>query len=288
MKKRYFAVVIFTAGFLSSQVAQQILGIPTIITRGDAALTLGKTKYPSAYGYSDSVYLVLDKESEKDDATIVLREAGNARAELGLVQDNDFHIKTVTGNYGEELFTDRFLVRATGEVDGVGKILRQYATDGTPTIAVGDSDGESSGSGLEMSFNQFAGVGKITSISRGVAFRQLDFSGSGYSFYAGDKEVGADPVVSITSDGLKTDGVVGVGTYTLETLPHPVAGGIVYVSDGADGSPVLAYSDGSVWLRSDTLAAISEPIVEEDPIDPDEENGDDPETLEDEEKPAEG
>jgi len=32
---------------------------------------------------------------------------------------------------------------------------------------------------------------------------------------------------------------------------------IVYVSDGAAGSPVLAFSDGTDWLRSDTLTAVS-------------------------------
>tara|TARA_R100000951_G_scaffold107504_1_gene102940 strand:- start:197 stop:433 length:237 start_codon:yes stop_codon:yes gene_type:complete len=35
------------------------------------------------------------------------------------------------------------------------------------------------------------------------------------------------------------------------------AGTIVYVSDGAAGSPILAFSDGTDWLRSDTGTAIS-------------------------------
>jgi hypothetical protein len=35
------------------------------------------------------------------------------------------------------------------------------------------------------------------------------------------------------------------------------AGTVVYVSDGAAGSPILAFSDGTDWLRSDTGAAIS-------------------------------
>lgn len=34
-------------------------------------------------------------------------------------------------------------------------------------------------------------------------------------------------------------------------------GTIVYVSNGAAGSPILAFSDGTDWLRCDTGAAIS-------------------------------
>lgn len=35
------------------------------------------------------------------------------------------------------------------------------------------------------------------------------------------------------------------------------AGTLVYVTDGAAGSPILAFSDGTNWLRSDTGGAIS-------------------------------
>lgn len=47
--------------------------------------------------------------------------------------------------------------------------------------------------------------------------------------------------------------------YTVATAP-PAAdhtGGLIYVSDGALGSPVIAFSDGTNWLRSDTRAAIA-------------------------------
>lgn len=40
------------------------------------------------------------------------------------------------------------------------------------------------------------------------------------------------------------------------SLPSPVVGGIIYVSDGAAGTPVLAFSDGTSWLRSDTRAVV--------------------------------
>lgn len=47
--------------------------------------------------------------------------------------------------------------------------------------------------------------------------------------------------------------------YTIAQLPsaaaHPRC--LVYVSNGAAGAPVVAFSDGANWLRCDTLAAVS-------------------------------
>jgi len=60
-----------------------------------------------------------------------------------------------------------------------------------------------------------------------------------------------------------TDGFVGdikVPTYTVATAPSASdagAGTIVYVSDGAAGSAILAFSDGTDWKRSDTGATIA-------------------------------
>lgn len=47
--------------------------------------------------------------------------------------------------------------------------------------------------------------------------------------------------------------------YTVATAPDATiqAGSTIYVTDGAAGSPILATSDGTNWLRSDTGAAIA-------------------------------
>lgn len=47
--------------------------------------------------------------------------------------------------------------------------------------------------------------------------------------------------------------------FTVATVPAAASntGGIIYVSNGAAGNPVLAFSNGTNWLRVDTLAAIS-------------------------------
>lgn len=46
-------------------------------------------------------------------------------------------------------------------------------------------------------------------------------------------------------------------TYTVASLPTVETGTLIYVSDGAAGSPVVAFGDGSNWLRCDTRAAVS-------------------------------
>lgn len=47
--------------------------------------------------------------------------------------------------------------------------------------------------------------------------------------------------------------------FTVATVPDATkyTGSIIFVSNGAAGDPVLATSDGTDWLRSDTNAAIS-------------------------------
>ena len=60
-----------------------------------------------------------------------------------------------------------------------------------------------------------------------------------------------------------TNGFVGdikVPTYTVATAPSASsagAGTLVFVSNGAAGSAILAFSDGTNWKRSDTGATIA-------------------------------
>ena len=65
------------------------------------------------------------------------------------------------------------------------------------------------------------------------------------------------PVVS--TNGF--EGTATVPTYDVAGAPDAsdfTAGTIVYVSDGAAGSAILAFSDGTNWKRSDTGATISD------------------------------
>lgn len=60
-----------------------------------------------------------------------------------------------------------------------------------------------------------------------------------------------------------TNGFVGdikVPTYTVATAPSASsagAGTVIYVTDGAAGSAILAFSDGTNWKRSDTGGTIT-------------------------------
>ena len=55
------------------------------------------------------------------------------------------------------------------------------------------------------------------------------------------------------------DGAITLPTFTVATAPSAegLAGTIVFVSDGAAGDPIIAFSDGTDWKRSDTGATIT-------------------------------
>jgi hypothetical protein len=68
------------------------------------------------------------------------------------------------------------------------------------------------------------------------------------------------PVVSTNGFTGDVTGAIQVPTYTVATAPSAStagAGTLVYVSNGAAGSPILAFSDGTNWKRSDTGATIA-------------------------------
>lgn len=52
---------------------------------------------------------------------------------------------------------------------------------------------------------------------------------------------------------------VDLPSHTVANAPDPTQNGsrTIFVTDGAAGAPVLAFSDGTDWLRSDTRAAIA-------------------------------
>lgn len=54
-------------------------------------------------------------------------------------------------------------------------------------------------------------------------------------------------------------GPVNLGVFTVATAPTNASiGSVAYFSDGAGGDPVLAFWDGTNWLRCDNLTAISD------------------------------
>lgn len=53
-------------------------------------------------------------------------------------------------------------------------------------------------------------------------------------------------------------GTITLTSYTVSSAPTTeTAGKVIYVSNGANGSPVVAFGNGTAWLRCDTLGALS-------------------------------
>lgn len=54
-------------------------------------------------------------------------------------------------------------------------------------------------------------------------------------------------------------GPVSLGTYTVATAPtaNVVTGSITFFTNGANGSPIVAFYDGTNWKRCDTAGNIS-------------------------------
>ena len=68
------------------------------------------------------------------------------------------------------------------------------------------------------------------------------------------------PVVSTNGFTGDVTGAIKVPTYTVAGAPSASdagAGTLIYTSNGAAGSPILAFSDGTNWKRSDTGATIA-------------------------------
>jgi hypothetical protein len=92
------------------------------------SIRIGPVERDQAIPYPDSAYLLLDKESTAADASVVFRTQGNTRGEIGIPADDDLHIKTVTGTWGSETFTDAIICKnPTGYVQvpqrlGVGTV----------------------------------------------------------------------------------------------------------------------------------------------------------------------
>lgn len=212
MKARsYFILIIVSMVFAITRAQADNTPVPAV-TDATSHLQFGETLYPtSLYPSGTNSYFIIDKGGDNADASIVLRDQGNARAEIGLVEDNDFHIKTVTGVYGKEVFTDRLIIHAAGgQVDSFGTLLRQYANSGKPTIVVGNSD-LSTGAGLELEYNHDKKQAGITSIDHGNSYRPLIIRSNGVQFFQGKDSV--SPVASLLNNGLvKTPAIISGGT----------------------------------------------------------------------------
>lgn len=106
-------------------------GYPSLDSAGGLSVTSRAVRVgPVNYAYSGSIssggpnsgYVIVDKSNTASDGSLLLRDQGAVRGEIGLVGDNDIHVKTVTGASGSEVFTDRFIVRTDGDAWFMGSL----------------------------------------------------------------------------------------------------------------------------------------------------------------------
>jgi len=176
-------------------------GAPKGFPSCQRVMKFGSNIYQANYYYPGSAYLVFDREADDDDCSIVFRTKGSARAEFGLVTDNDFHFKTVVGEYPNETFIDRLLARASGEVDAFGGILRSYGTSGKLSVIAGNSD-LVNGAGLELIYDQDNTQAHIISIEHDNCYRNLNISAQNIGFNIG--AISLSQILLLGSDGNAT------------------------------------------------------------------------------------
>ncbi len=164
----------------------------------------GNTFYAvSSYPSGTNSYIIVDKAATAADSSLVLRDQGNARAEIGLVGDNNIRFKTVSGSYPTETFTDRMMINATsgnvaiGNTSSPDALLHVYANSGTPGIFLGEVG--AARHNLEFYYDFSNDKSIIQSIHRGTAYKILEIDTSELEVFTGTGSTTQH--FTVTSDG---------------------------------------------------------------------------------------
>jgi len=176
---------------------------------------MGEAFYPmAAYSNPNSFYAGIDKKATGSDAGILLRDQGKTRFEVsvmgatGSFSNNDTHIKTVTGNYGAEVFSDAIVLENSNHRTNLIDYGRVFKTTGTPYFVIGNSNFVDAGAGLELSYNHSTTQSHITSIEQGLLYRALNLNANGINFNLGSGSVS-------TLASLSNTGVMNAAGYTM-------------------------------------------------------------------------
>lgn len=168
-------------------------------------LRFGWDSYPADYfPYTTNTYLVMDRGEPISDASLVMRDQGNARLEFGLLGDtlesggyDDWILKTISGPYPTEVFTSRMRTRGRAGTDGIpagstdfyGPVLRQFATTGRTSIVIGNLNGleypDGKGSGAQFTWNNNTDALEIQAITWNAFYRNISVSVNSLAFHAG-------------------------------------------------------------------------------------------------------
>jgi len=93
--------------------------------------------------------------------------------------------------------------------------------------------------------------GPVVSLNGFIGGPNINAGGTG----SNDTEQGGKVPFSVTNATTLT--ITSGSESGIKLLATVNAGNLVYVSDGASGSAVYAFSDGSNWLRVDTRTAVN-------------------------------
>lgn len=194
--------------------AQAVFDIPANIIR------FGKTSYPADYGFLDGPnnYFMGDAGDTSSDVSFLMRVQGNARWEAGMVGavtdgviNQSYRIKSITGLYLSEIFSDRFVISDDRNprypfVDihgppGRDAMLRLYGVNAgdLPMLVIGNSNGEASptgtGSGLEISYDFNSDIARFSSITHDAFYRDMVFEAQSIRFSTGPVFLNFDALV---------------------------------------------------------------------------------------------
>jgi hypothetical protein len=148
---------------------------------------------------------------------------------------------------------DRFLLFSEPpdtEVDAAGK-TRKY-------IEIRSDDDTEVGSALRLYTSKDGNYPRSVRWMSGSDYLiYRPYTGGTFAFYASVSGVLSG--LSARPWGCTYTNIVRLGSYTVATVPSAsdYARGVIYVSDGDSGSPCLAVSNGTNWLRVALGAAVS-------------------------------
>lgn len=227
----------------------------------DAALWTALTK---AEGGSGDLRYTLNKEAAGNTLSVLFQSGWSGRAEIGLSGDDDLHLKVSSDGtaWTEALRIDRKTAAVTvpGPLVGAAATLTNLALSGTPDQLVINGGGN------------FASI----AFTDGSLSSKWSFGRDpGGALMVYDAVGGRNPIVlapngpvafsaPITARSASFGGALGLGSFTVATLPAGSAGEAVFVSDGrkvlegaGSGTGVMACYSNGAWRRLSDDAAVT-------------------------------
>lgn len=183
-------------------------------------LRFGWDSYPADYfPNTENTYLVMDRGNLDSDASLLMRHQGNGRVEFGLMgndiathEQDDYHVKIVSGSYPSEVFTTVQQIRAHAALDGIAALstefygnVRVFGASGKPALLIGTINGQEYpdglGSGLEIKWNNVTTGAEIQANTWNAFYRNIDLSANTFRFHAGPVFLNYDSFVITTQGG---------------------------------------------------------------------------------------